>query len=69
MNLDKMLPYLERFMEPGDYLLVEDTHPSANSRIDQGMWCPVIGGGGSTHHAFKMGKTDIFFRKARLLIF
>lgn len=42
MNLDKTLPYLDRFMEPGDYLLVEDTHPSANNRVDQGMFCPLM---------------------------
>ena len=36
MPLEKTVGYLEPFMKPGDYLLVEDTHPSFCSQIGQG---------------------------------
>ncbi|CAB3985265.1 rhamnosyl O-methyltransferase-like [Paramuricea clavata] len=38
--LEYTLGYLEPFMEPGDYLLVEDTHPSFCAHTGQGLYTP-----------------------------
>ena len=36
MPLETTVGYLEPFMKPGDYVLVEDTHPSFCAHTGQG---------------------------------
>ena len=33
---DITLAYLDKFTQPGDYLVVEDTHPNVHTRKNQG---------------------------------
>ena len=37
VNMTKVLEYFDSFLEPGDYICVEDTNPSGPSKSGQGL--------------------------------